>query len=188
MFSNKLKTLLALMLVLVITCAFTVFASAEESNDGSDVSTVLETSDGSSDTSAAVSTDDSSDTSDTTSTVSGDTSTESAAATESTVDDSTVNDSSAAEETGSAWTGWIIAGIVIVILALGVFVSIKRNTALGQKFVKWYKDYRSEIKKIVWLSRKETIRQTGIVLVIIIIACIFLGGLDYGFTKLIQLI
>lgn len=179
MFSNKLRTLFTLMLVLLLACSFTVFANAEESNDVSDTSV---TSEASTDASDATSTDDSS-VADTTSDTSDVTSTESVAATE-----STTEESSATEEAGSAWTGWIIAGAVIIILALGIFVAIKRNTSLGQRLVKMFKDYKSEIKKIVWLSRKETIRQTGIVLVIIVIGCVFLGLLDYGFTQLIQLI
>ncbi|OGO87633.1 MAG: preprotein translocase subunit SecE [Clostridiales bacterium GWF2_36_10] len=65
---------------------------------------------------------------------------------------------------------------------------MKRNTPFGQKLVKIFKDYKSEIKKIVWLSKKELIRQTGIVVVTVVIAAVFLGGLDWAFSQLIQLI
>ena len=46
----------------------------------------------------------------------------------------------------------------------------------------------SELKKVVWLSRREVVYLTGIVILITVIAGVVLGGLDYGFTELIALI
>ena len=44
----------------------------------------------------------------------------------------------------------------------------------------------SELKKVVWLSRRETAYLTGIVLLVVIVAAAFLGALDYGFTELVR--
>lgn len=179
MFSNRIRALLAFMLVLLLTCSFTVITNAETStvstaSAASDVSNAASAT-SADNTSTAVTSSDSA-----TSTVSA----ESAAATTST--DSTTSTA----ETGSKypWLGWAIIGGILLLLAIGIFISVKRNTPLGQKIAKWFKDYKSEIKKIVWLSRKETVRQTTIVIVIVVVACAVLGGLDWAFTKLVQLI
>ncbi len=44
----------------------------------------------------------------------------------------------------------------------------------------------NELKKVVWLSRREVAYLTGLVLVVTIIAAIVLGALDYGFTALVD--
>jgi len=179
MFSNRIRALLALMLVLLLTCSFTIFANAADTSGN--VSTVSATNEVSDNTSTQSATSDISSAT----TTSDDVSVESVA---STISTDSSDASAAAATTGNKWTGLIIAGIVLLILAVTIFVSIKKNNALGQRLVKMFKDYKSEIKKIVWLSRKETMRQTGIVLVIIIFGAVILGGLDWAFTKLIQLI
>jgi len=43
----------------------------------------------------------------------------------------------------------------------------------------------TELKKVVWLSRRELAYLTGMVLLITIIAAIVLGLLDFGFTELV---
>lgn len=173
MFSNKLRTLLVLMLVLLFTCSFTLFANAEGLDN---VSAVSEAS-----TDTNESTIDESNNANSTESDTADS--ESA-----TVSSESSDDSAAATTNSNKWIGWAIAGVVLLIIALGIFIAIKRNTPFGQKLVKIYKDYKSEARKIVWLSKKELIRQTSIVLVTIIVAIVFLGGLDYVFSKLIQLI
>jgi preprotein translocase subunit SecE len=43
----------------------------------------------------------------------------------------------------------------------------------------------TELKKVVWLSRRELAYLTGMVLLITIIAALVLGLLDFGFTELV---
>ncbi len=43
----------------------------------------------------------------------------------------------------------------------------------------------NELKKVVWLSRREAIYLTVLVLVITVIAGVFLGLLDFGFAALV---
>ena len=54
------------------------------------------------------------------------------------------------------------------------------------KIKKFFKDYKSEFKKIVWPEKKETMRQSGIVVVAIIIVGIAVLLLDTGFSKVLQ--
>ena len=43
----------------------------------------------------------------------------------------------------------------------------------------------NELKKVVWLSRRETAYLTGIVLLVTIAASLVLGAIDLGFSELI---
>jgi preprotein translocase subunit SecE len=43
----------------------------------------------------------------------------------------------------------------------------------------------NELRKVVWLSRRETAYLTGIVLLVTIVMGILLGALDLGFSELI---
>jgi len=43
-----------------------------------------------------------------------------------------------------------------------------------------------ELKQVVWPTRKEIIRLTGIVIILSVIMGLYIGGLDWGFTQAIQ--
>ena len=55
----------------------------------------------------------------------------------------------------------------------------------GSRF-KFLGDTVSELKKVVWLTRREATYLTGLVLIVAITAGILLGLLDFGFTRLID--
>jgi preprotein translocase SecE subunit len=44
----------------------------------------------------------------------------------------------------------------------------------------------SELKKVVWLSRREALYLTFLVLVVTVIAGLILGFIDFGFTALVE--
>jgi preprotein translocase subunit SecE len=44
----------------------------------------------------------------------------------------------------------------------------------------------AELKKVVWLTRREAIYLTALVLVVAIAMGIFLGAIDYGFTQFVD--
>ena len=54
--------------------------------------------------------------------------------------------------------------------------------------LQFIKEARSELKKVVWPSKKETIRLTAIVLGVSLIVSLYLGLLDFIFTKLIEIV
>ncbi|MCL4387494.1 preprotein translocase subunit SecE [Patescibacteria group bacterium] len=54
--------------------------------------------------------------------------------------------------------------------------------------ITFLKEVRDELKKVVWPTRDEIIRLTTIVILVSLIVGVFLGGLDYIFTKLMELI
>jgi len=57
---------------------------------------------------------------------------------------------------------------------------------LTQKINIFFKEVYVELKRVSWLSRKEVLKYTLIVLGITLATAIFLGGLDYIFTTLIR--
>jgi preprotein translocase subunit SecE len=44
----------------------------------------------------------------------------------------------------------------------------------------------SELRKVVWLSRREAAYLTALVLIVAVTVGIILGALDYGFTSLVD--
>ena len=53
-----------------------------------------------------------------------------------------------------------------------------------KKIGKFFKDYRSEFKKLVWPTPKQLLKNTAGVLAGIIVFGAFLAAVDYGFTQL----
>lgn len=55
---------------------------------------------------------------------------------------------------------------------------------MATKPVQFIKEARSELKKVVWPTKQEAIRLTLIVIAVSLIVGIFIGALDFIFTKL----
>jgi preprotein translocase subunit SecE len=56
----------------------------------------------------------------------------------------------------------------------------------GFRLFNYFAEIINELKKVVWLSRREIVYLTGLVLIVTIITGIVLGALDYGFTQLVD--
>jgi len=54
------------------------------------------------------------------------------------------------------------------------------------KIITFLKEVKLEIKKINWPTRQQTVRYTLIVLGISVVVALFLGGLDFLFTFLLN--
>jgi preprotein translocase subunit SecE len=54
--------------------------------------------------------------------------------------------------------------------------------------VKYFKDMRSELKKVVWPSRKKVLNNTIVVLVVMILVGLIVWVMDLGLSALISLI
>jgi preprotein translocase SecE subunit len=61
--------------------------------------------------------------------------------------------------------------------------TIKRG---GFKLFQSVGEVISELKKVVWLTRREAAYLTGLVLIVTVAAAIVLGLLDYGFSNLVN--
>jgi len=55
-----------------------------------------------------------------------------------------------------------------------------------KKFINYIKDSISELKKVIWPTRKEVIKKTGQVLFISIFVAFFLGVVDFALSKILE--
>ncbi len=46
-----------------------------------------------------------------------------------------------------------------------------------------WRGFKSEVKKVVWPSWKQVLKNTGVVLVVMLICAIMIGALDYAFGQ-----
>ncbi len=51
----------------------------------------------------------------------------------------------------------------------------------------FFKEFRIEMKKVSWPTRKEIVASTGVVLVVVLIVSFYLGAADLLFSKLLKL-
>ena len=57
---------------------------------------------------------------------------------------------------------------------------------IGNSVAKFVKDFRSELKKIVWPERKTVLKSTGVVLSVVAIMCVIIFLIDTGLTQVIH--
>jgi preprotein translocase subunit SecE len=63
---------------------------------------------------------------------------------------------------------------------------VTQHTATKRSRFRFVGETIAELRKVVWLSRREVIYLSVLVLIVSITAGIFLGALDYGFTGLVE--
>ena len=54
--------------------------------------------------------------------------------------------------------------------------------------VKYFSEAKVELKKVTWPTRKETINYTMIVIGVCLSLAIFIGAVDFGLSKALELI
>ncbi len=63
---------------------------------------------------------------------------------------------------------------------------LKTNNSMANKIVQYFQEAHTELKKVTWPTRQETIKHTLLVIGISIALAIFLGGLDFFFNWLLE--
>jgi len=56
-----------------------------------------------------------------------------------------------------------------------------------EKITQFFKEFRIEMKKVTWPSRKEVVASTGVVLLVVLFVSVYLGLADFVFSKLLKL-
>jgi len=64
----------------------------------------------------------------------------------------------------------------------------KDKIKFTQRIKKFFKDYKSELKKIVWCSRETTVQYTLVVLGMMVVVAAFIGVLDLVFSEILLLL
>ena len=47
---------------------------------------------------------------------------------------------------------------------------------------KWFREMKSELKKVVWPTLPQVVKNTGIVMAMVILVAVFIGVVDLGLT------
>ncbi len=71
---------------------------------------------------------------------------------------------------------------------LEVLASNGEKRTILKSVIHFIKDYKSEIKKIVWPNLRDVVKNTVIVLILCLIIGIIIWGVDFGLGKLIDVI
>ena len=61
-----------------------------------------------------------------------------------------------------------------------------KKPGFGKKAAKFFRDYKSELKKVVWPSKTQLLNNTGVVLAAIVIMCLFIFALDTVFSFFVK--
>ena len=59
---------------------------------------------------------------------------------------------------------------------------------MGARIAKFWRDYTSEVKKVVWMSWADVRKNTVLVVIASIAIGVVIGLLDYGISNLIKLL
>ncbi len=59
----------------------------------------------------------------------------------------------------------------------------KPKVSLKERVSKALREYKSELKKIVWFNREQTFKSSVIVVISVVIVSAFIGSLDYIFSS-----
>ena len=93
--------------------------------------------------------------------------------------------SSSKKDDGESYLTLIVFVALLVIFALVCFICIKKENRFGLWLKKFFKDYKSELKKIVWASKDFTVKSTIVVIVCLLVCAGVIGLLDFGLSKLL---
>lgn len=77
----------------------------------------------------------------------------------------------------------IFVQIAAVIGGIIVAVVISMQSAQGQAAWAFARDARTELRKVVWPTSKETVQTTAIVMVIVALIAVFLWFIDWSLIK-----
>lgn len=57
---------------------------------------------------------------------------------------------------------------------------------MANKIISYIKESKDELKKVIWPSRKETIKFTLLVIGVSLATAVFLGALDFGLNIVLE--
>lgn len=82
----------------------------------------------------------------------------------------------------------LLARVIGLLVVAALVAFIIYQTALGKRTVAFFRDARTEVRKVVWPSRAETTQTTLTVMVIVIIVGIFLWLFDSVLASLFRML
>jgi preprotein translocase subunit SecE len=80
----------------------------------------------------------------------------------------------------------LLLRVVGLLVVLGIAVAVVWDTALGQRARSFLGDARTEVRKVVWPTRQETVQTTVAVVIMVLIVAVFLWILDWILLEIMQ--
>jgi len=78
--------------------------------------------------------------------------------------------------------------VVGLLLALGGSVAVAAQTGQGRSAWEFMRDSRTEVRKVVWPTRKETTQTTLIIMAVVTVVALLMWGLDSILGLLVRLL
>ena len=72
----------------------------------------------------------------------------------------------------------LLLRVISLLVAVGIAGAIALQTEKGRLTWAFARDARTEVRKVVWPSRKETLQTTGLIMVLVALVALFLWLLD----------
>jgi preprotein translocase subunit SecE len=72
----------------------------------------------------------------------------------------------------------LLLRVVGLLVAAGLTCAIGYTTAKGREAWHFLRDARTEVRKVVWPTRTETLQTTGIVIVVVSVLAVVMWGFD----------
>ena len=78
--------------------------------------------------------------------------------------------------------GLVIAGLIVIAVIVTVII-LAASAQKREKFFKFFRGYKSELKKIVWCPADQLRKSSIVVIVGIVVCAVVLALLDMGFSN-----
>lgn len=62
------------------------------------------------------------------------------------------------------------------------------NVTASVNPLKFFAEVKAELLKVTWPTKKQVVRLTGAVIIISLVVGLFIGALDFTFTKVVELV
>ncbi len=82
----------------------------------------------------------------------------------------------------------LLIRVIALLVAAGLSIAIALQAEVGRNALVFVRESRTEIRKVVWPTRKETIQSTLLVLVMVTLVGIFLWLLDMFLGWAVQIL
>jgi preprotein translocase subunit SecE len=83
---------------------------------------------------------------------------------------------------------WLLVRISVLLVATVLALSIALKTGVGSETLEFIRGARSELRRVVWPTRSETIQNTLIVVAMVVVIGLLLWVLDLVLFWLVQLV
>jgi len=70
-------------------------------------------------------------------------------------------------------------------------VAVKKDDSkpgFFKRIAKWFREMKSELKKVIWPTRKELVKNSGVSLLFMVVSGLVIWGFDFVASKLVELL